>query len=107
MAKQNQKSKKQRGGDWTSWLGSLVGKKPEDTATVAAANVASANVASANVASANVASDTVKPVDENKVQADDVKEPEPVVGGKKHKKSSKKSKSKKSRAKKHKKSVKR
>ena len=97
MAKQNQKSKKQRGGDWTSWLGSLVGKKPEDTATVAAANVASANVAS----------DTVKPVDENKVQADDVKEPEPVVGGKKHKKSSKKSKSKKSRAKKHKKSVKR
>jgi len=91
MAKQNQKSRKQRGGDWTSWLGSLVGKKQEDTAnTVTAANVASA---------------TVEPVDENKVEANDVKEPEPVVGGKKHKKSSKKSRSK--RARKHKKSVKR
>jgi hypothetical protein len=123
MAKQNQKSRKQRGGDFTSWVASLLSKKPQDTTTaanvasatvdsanVASATVDSANVASATVDSANVASANVKPFDENKdyvkkVVSNDVKESETVVGGKKHKKSSKKSRSK--RARKHKKSVKR
>jgi len=90
MAKQNQKSRKQRGG-FDLW-GSIINffDKKADGPDVSAQ----------------------KYVEEKKVEAPspDVKKDETTVdqdGGKKHKKSSKKSKSKKSRAKKHKKSVKR
>jgi len=94
MAKQNQKQKstRQKGGDWKSWLGSIVGKTSDESVGVSAQKSIAAPVEEKLVAA---------PVEE-KLVAETTSN-----GGKKHKKSSKKSKSKKSRAKKHKKSVKR
>lgn len=80
MAKQNQKSRKQRGGNWWESFTGIFSKPPADAVdknTVAA------------------------PVEEKPVEDKPVADPS-AVGGKKHKKSSKKS-----RSKKHKKSVKR
>jgi hypothetical protein len=103
MAKQNQKQKstRQKGGDWKSWLGSIVGKTSDESVGVSAQKSIAAPVEEKLVAAPVEEKLVAAPVEE-KLVAETTSN-----GGKKHKKSSKKSKSKKSRAKKHKKSVKR